>query len=204
MHDPLVVAFEIRRPWPKTSRPRNLDGTSATLHRYRPSLITVWHREPGGHDSGEICKHHSRYQDENGDWQWKFHHAWRFHFWHWHLQIHGLQALRRRLLTRCAWCNGRSTKGDAVNHSMQWDGKRGPWWRGERGLFHNDCASIHMAHDACLCEEPITQQAGYGPCFRCGFYRQFGLSEELRVRRCVLAQIPAGQRLPKEPPCPTT
>lgn len=198
MHDPLVVAFEIRRPWPTTSRPRNLDGTPATPHTYWPSLITIWHREPGGHDSGEICKHHSRYQDGDGKWQWKFHHAWRFHLWHWKVQIHPLQDLRRHLLTRCIWCNGRSRKGDAVNHSLQWDGERAPWWRGERGLFHGDCASVSIAHRTCVCDRPQFDHDGYGLCARCGQRRSHGMTAEGLTIQRALRQVPVGGRRPKE------
>jgi hypothetical protein len=200
MHDPLVVAFTIRRPWPTTSRPRNLDGTLAKPHRYRPALITVWHREPGGHDSGEICKHTSRYQDRDGKWQWRFHHAWRFHIWHWHVQLHGLQALRRRLLTRCTWCNGRSTKGDQVSTSNQWDGERGPWWRGERGLFHGDCSGVASAHSTCVCENPQFDHDGWGRCARCDQGRSYGMTAEGLAIQRALRQVPVGGRRPKERP----
>jgi len=60
MHDPMVVAFEIRRPWP---RRRRLVG-----RRYWPALITIWHVEPNGHDSGEVCKHSHRWQEPDGTW----------------------------------------------------------------------------------------------------------------------------------------
>lgn len=46
MHDPMTIAFEIKRPWPA---PRNqaLGG-----YRYWPPVITVWHVDPevGGDD----------------------------------------------------------------------------------------------------------------------------------------------------------
>lgn len=194
MHDPLVVAFEIRRPWSKRSRPRYIDGTPAPTHRYWPSLVTVWHREPGGHDSGEVCRHYHRYQDAEGKWQYKFHHAWRFHVHHWRIQVHGLQALRRRLLTRCAWCGGRSVKGDAVNVSHQWDGPPGRWWEGEPGLFHMDCSAIARAHATCVCESPVLEYDTYGRCARCGRSRSFGMTEENLVRARELSAIPTGAR----------
>lgn len=194
MHDPLVVAFEIHRPWPKTSRPRYTDGTLAPTHRYWPSIITVWHREPGGHDSGEVCKHHTRYQDANGDWQWKFHNAWRFHVHHWHVQIHALQDARRRLLTRCTWCGGRSRKGDAVNVSHQWDMPRGHWWQGERGLFHGDCSAISTAHHTCICDDPVLEHDNYGCCARCGRHRSFGMTDEHLARVRELNKVRAGGR----------
>ena len=187
MHDPLVVAFEIRRPWP-TRR-------DSTGWRHWPSLVTVWHREPGGHDSGEVCKHYRRMLNPfTGEWRTEFHQRWRFHVHHWKVQVHPLQEWRRRLLTRCAWCGGRSTKGDAVNVSSQWDGPRNRWWRGERGLYHGDCSSISHAHNTCLCEAPITDSDGYGWCARCTKYRGYGKTEEHLARMRELAAIPARQR----------
>jgi hypothetical protein len=190
MHDPLVVAFEIRRPWPKRSRARYIDGTPAPTFRYWPSIITVWHREPGGHDALTIC----RKRTQQPDGTWKYSRTWIFHVHHWKLQIHPLQHLRRRMLTRCTWCGGRSRKTDPVNVSHQWDGPRGRWWRGEPGLFHEDCSAIKSAHGTCLCDDPLTQESDYGPCARCGKYRTFGLTEEALARMRPLAEIPAGGR----------
>lgn len=179
MHDPLVVAFEIRRPRPKTSRPRNTDGTPVKPIRYWPSLVTVWHREPGGHDSGTVCKWDTR---------------WRFHVHHWRIQVPPLQELRRRLLTRCAWCGGRHRKGDAVNVSHSWDGPRGRWWQGEPGLYHGDCSAVASAHATCVCESPVLEHDGYGQCARCGKSRSFGTTEERLTRARELAVIPEGSR----------
>ncbi len=118
MHDPLVVAFEIRRPWPKRTPRRR--------YYYWPSLITIWHAEPGGRDAFEVCKRSSH---------------WRWHLHHWKIQIRPLQNLRRRLLTSCAECGRKGSP----NISHQWDRERSPWWRGERGLYHRECSSlIHL------------------------------------------------------------
>jgi hypothetical protein len=190
MHDPLVVAFEIRRPWPK----RIKAGKTLPARLRWPSMITVWHREPNGHDAGDVCKQHSRYQDADGKWQWKFHHGWRFHIHHWSIQVPALQAVRRRLLTRCAWCGGRSAKGDRVNVSLQWDGPRGRWWRGEPGLYHHDCSAIDRAHATCVCEHPVLEYDGYGRCARCDAYRAYGMSDEALARARDLKVIPAGGR----------
>lgn len=194
MHDPLVVAFEIRRPWPERSRPRTLNGTPLPASWHWPALITVWHREPGGHDSGTVCKHHTRYQDETGAWQWWFHHGWRLHIHHWKIQAHPLQHLRRRLLTRCCWCGGRSRKHDVVNVRRGWDGPRVRWWQGERGLYHHDCSAIEAAHDTCLCADPIFEYDGWGSCVRCGKSRSYGCSPEALERMRGLAQVPVGER----------
>ncbi|MEU4576631.1 hypothetical protein [Nonomuraea sp. NPDC023979] len=182
MHDPLVVAFEIRRPWP-TKR-------DSTGWRHWPSLVTVWHREPGGHDALTICQ--KRVQMPDGGW--KYPRTWRWHVNHWKIQVHAMQELRRRLLTRCTWCGGRSRKGDAVDTSHSWDGPRSRWWQGECGLYHGNCSGIARAHSACVCADPITDGEGYGSCARCGKYRGFGWTEESLARMRELATVPRGQR----------
>lgn len=197
MHDPMCVAFTIPRPWPKRQKRTfgparwRLKGkfwNIAGRGIYWPSLVTVWHVEPGGRDSGTVCK----YRDH-----WKHPH-------HWRIQVHPLQNLRRWALTRCEWCGGRSRKGDYVNCSKQWDLERGPWWRGERGLFHGGCTGIHEAHAACLCEDGIYDSElsgwGYGTCAKCGKRREWR-SDDRRAApideaRRILATIPEGQRDP--------
>lgn len=230
MHDPLVVAFEIRRPWPQRStlpaageksirwrirlhhthlaacendpphpqgafpwwKPSSYSAFWRLAGRdfYWPSLITIWHREPGGHDALSMCQ--KRIQLPDGTW--KFTRGWRWHIHHWHLQFPPLQALRRRLLTRCAWCGGRSRKGDAVNMSHQWDGPRGRWWHGEPGLYHGDCSAIASAHRTCACEDPITEHEGYGRCFHCGRFRPWGMKPERLARVRELQATPARAR----------
>lgn len=135
MHDPKVVVYEIRRPWPKVSRssprarePRwkfslrspfwNIAGREA----YFPSLITIWHVEPGGDDVGTHCSYHD---------QWR-------HVHHWRLQFPPLQKWRRRLLTRCEECGRKGSP----NVSFAWERASTPWWRGEKGLYHRECASL--------------------------------------------------------------
>lgn len=147
MQDPLTVAFEVRRPWPRldhyATKRAAQDGVRWRFHRYHatvlagrailwPSLITVWHRDPSGVDD-KTCPTYPG-------------NAWRFHVHHWRLQIHPLQQLRRRLLTRCEVCGGRSVKGHAVNFRRTWTPKA-RWWRGEAGLAHMDCAGIELAQD---------------------------------------------------------
>lgn len=118
-----------------------------------------------------------------------------------------LRDLRRRWLTRCEWCGGRSRKGDWVNVSGRQDRQRGRWWQRERGLYHGDCSSIEHAKTVCLCGPdggPWESELGgyaYGACASCGKYRGW-LSEDerssptypgLHVNR-LLAAIPAGER----------
>jgi hypothetical protein len=143
VHDPLTVAFEIRRPWPELSRseltPWSRVGEGNWVVRrspfwilagrrlYWPSMITIWHRDPSGYDN-DVCLagHRSR--------------TWRFHVHHWRIQVVPLQKARRRLLTRCSDCGGRSTKAHPVNLGG-WGRERGPWWRGETGLKHMNCTT---------------------------------------------------------------
>ena len=201
MHDPMVVAFEIRRPWPqrrkgkKVSEKRWKIGSSpfwniAGVELYWPGLITIWHVDPSGHDAFHDCPHSSK-------WQWHIH--------HWKLQVHPVQHLRRWALTRCEWCKGKSRKGDMVNCSLDWHRSKSPWWHGERGLYHSDCSAISRAHRQCVCEVGVggpwdSELAGYayGNCARCGKVRGWQ-SEDRRdnprdAANRILQTIPHGGR----------
>lgn len=159
MHDPLAVAFDIRRPWPKRERSHDAKPdqprwkaryqwatwrkpwtgwmafwTIAGYGFYFPSVITVWHREPDGKDALTVC----RTRSQRPDGTWRYTKGWVWHVHHWKIQVSPLQDLRRRLLTKCEEC-GRKGR---PNVSHQWDAKRGPWWRGERGLYHSQCSSL--------------------------------------------------------------
>lgn len=195
MHDPLTVAFEIRRPWPRVdaygTRQAARNGVRWRVRRHHhtviagravrwPSLITVWHRDPSGYDSTTCPIYPSR--------------SWRFHVHHWRLQVHPLQEWRRCLLTRCTWCEGRSVKGDWVNVSHSWDGPRARWWQGEKGLFHRDCSSIERAHSTCVCTRPVLDQDAYGMCARCGLFRPFGFTDANLARARDLQTVPSGGR----------
>lgn len=177
MHDPKVVAFELK--WPN---------------------ITVWHKEPGGRDSGEVCRHYITRQLPDGSQRTVVTNGWKYHVHHWKLQVHCLQRLRRRLLTRCDWCGGRSHKGDPVNCSRGLGGPRAPWWRGERGLEHVDCDSYRAAHERCLCDTPDLP----GPeennrgclCSYCGQRYSGPIAPGLRARLLLLVTVPVGQRDP--------
>ncbi len=50
MHDPLTVAFEIKRPWPTK-------GETLSGYRYYPAIFRIWHKDP--------CKGHG---DDSCDW----------------------------------------------------------------------------------------------------------------------------------------
>ena len=175
MHDPMTVAFEIRRPIPRRpSRPVREGSPRWELKVYRkraadhpgwnpkrwwnprywapfqvafgrewyfPSLITVWHVEPKGHDSGTICKHARKWQDDAGKWHYKVSNRWRWHFWHWHIQIPPFQTVGRFLWERCIECGRRYPWGYApVSH--QWDGPKRRPFRIQRINYHHECSAL--------------------------------------------------------------
>ena len=165
MHSPEVLAFSIRRIWPeihKNSMRKNAPRWQAPIHRrddgswmispfayvpghelYFPSLLDVWHMEPGGRDSLTVCKH--RITDDQGNFvRWS--NAWKWHVHHWKISPVFIYTIRRKLLTRCARCGGRSVKGNQVNHSLTWNGGAGTkWWQPEKHLFHSKCAAEESA-----------------------------------------------------------
>lgn len=188
MHDPMCVAFEIRRPWPA-----HYSTHLGRQRRWWPPIISVWHVEPRGHDSGEVCRQYDRATG-------RVLHGWRWHIHHWRIQVHALQELRRRVLTRCAWCGGGHYRRDPVDVSRSWDGPRGRWWQGEPSLHHVDCSAIAGAHDTCVCENPIHEHelAGwtYGRCARCAKHRGWRTTADQLDRLRILAAVPAGRRDP--------
>lgn len=165
MHDPMVVAFEIRRPWPGRRPTRVRPGQPRwewTIHRrygrdhrgpnprrwwrpgswspfvtvagwrfYFPSLITIWHVEPGGRDSGTVCRHWSDGGPDN---------RWRWHVHHWKIQIPPLQHLRAMLFDRCEVCHRKGRP----NIGHQWDSPGVGWrkWRSRPDLYHRECSEL--------------------------------------------------------------
>jgi hypothetical protein len=89
-----------------------------------------------------------------------------------------------------------------VNHSQQWDNERGPWWKGERGLFHSDCSTISAAHQSCACHlhaggpwESNLSGCPYGSCATCGKFRGWQKEHTPRDDANRLMQtIPVGGR----------
>ncbi|OWK34348.1 hypothetical protein FRUB_10319 [Fimbriiglobus ruber] len=128
----MTVAFEIKNPFVRS------------IHGYRPALVTVWHVDPERDGSDDSCDWFNKGKAE--DRQDPRPRAWwkhpRYHFWHWRLQIHPLQTLRRRLFSRCQKC-GRGI-GKETPVGLHWDEPRPrwfEWFRSERGVMHHDCFS---------------------------------------------------------------
>lgn len=172
-------------PWWRASSYSRF-STLAGRGYFWPALITIWHHEPGGRDAGTVCKGYPK--------------GWKLlrHIHHLSVQVSPFQSFRRWALTRCSWCGGRSRKGDPVNLSHSWDGLRGRWWQGEPGLFHHDCSSVESAHRQCICDDPLTQQRGYGNCMFCGKYRTWRPGDEripeFEEATRLLAALPKGTR----------
>lgn len=92
------------------------------------------------------------------------------------------------------WCGGTSRKGDYVNVSLGWDRERGPWWRGENGLFHGDCTSAYGAHRACVCDEPAPERESHGDCAHCGRFVPFGRKPAAVEANRVFQRLAPGER----------
>lgn len=73
----------------------------------------------------------------------RFHRPWfkhpRWHIWHWRVQIHPWQQLRRWMLTKCEGC-GKGFKFGESPTSHSWHSEPPKFLRGERGLYHSDCS----------------------------------------------------------------
>lgn len=156
-------------------------------------LATVWHVEPDGRDSGEVCPHYHRRQRPDGTTAIIPTAAWRWHVRHWRLQLHPLQDWRRRLLTRCEWCRGPHRKRRPVNNALGWETPDSPWWHGERGLYHRDCASASIAARMCVCSVPVLSHRDYGTCAVCGGGRSYGQSDSQRAGAIVMKECQPGQ-----------
>jgi hypothetical protein len=135
VHDPSVVVFDVPRPWPKVRR-RNAVGRLF----YWPSIITVWHDEPGGRDAGSLCGWPERGRKLP---LWLFRHRR-----HLRVQWRTKQALNRWLYQRCEHCGGKSRRRHPVNVSHQWGSGPQEWGRSKPGLYHGACsANVSLRRD---------------------------------------------------------
>lgn len=110
MHDPMSVAHEIKYPWRQSLTIATMNGKTTAAIRYRPPMVTIWHRDPSGYDSGVRCR--------MGPEQ-----RWRWHVHHWRLQIHPLQRIRRAV-QRCAGCGQRFGWNPPALIAAGWDDPR--------------------------------------------------------------------------------
>ncbi|MEU5156780.1 hypothetical protein [Glycomyces sp. NPDC021274] len=109
----------IRRPWPK------VEARNGRRHLYWPSIVDVWHVEPGDKDSNPPC--HSKW--------------WQLHFWHWDVKVAIVQRLKRFLFERCTECGRRYPWGYAPV-SREWDEPGGRWFRVRPHAYHWECCHL--------------------------------------------------------------
>lgn len=122
-----------------------LAGRTFGLYRFG----TIWHNEPRGRDSGEVCKHWTPIEDASW-WQRRrarpgdksvANRAWRWHVHHWTLQVFALQHLRRFMLDRCDECGRHYPYGYApIGYS--WDPPRLHFWQRRTGTCHHECDAM--------------------------------------------------------------
>lgn len=151
MHDSAVLALSVSLPIPsrisktRTDR-RGLSWPFLYLGGYEVyfghTLVDVWHEEPGGADSGTVCR-------DRRLWT---------HVRHLRLRYPMLRDLRRRLFTTCEWCGELGSRRHPVNISHGWGGDerdgKAPWWVGDRARYHRECSTVADANQRCVCETP--------------------------------------------------
>lgn len=106
-------------PWyrPKAWQPR-VFGRAFGMYTF----ATVWHVEPDGHDSGDICKHWIDGKHSN---------AWRWHIHHWSIRIHPYLRIKRWLRDRCGECGRR----------FFWKDSRHGYMGGDT-VYHDHCMTL--------------------------------------------------------------
>lgn len=67
---------------------------------------------------------------------WYKHPKW--HFWHWSIQIHGVQNFKRWAFTRCATC-GKRFGWNESGITNTWHGTGPLWFRSQRDVHHDRC-----------------------------------------------------------------
>ena len=128
---------------------------------YWPSLVTVWHVDPErfGDDSSCRTANYTHRQEFPPDPPEAWHNArnwshryrvqretpwldrvvpWRWHLWHWHIQVHPVQQFKRWAFSRCSKCGGRFRWGYSPV-SGSWHGTGPLWFRSERNTYHSEC-----------------------------------------------------------------
>lgn len=133
MHDPLVLAYAIRRPALNKLRPSTFRREWRCWKRWTfwgrlwrstsTHFIDVWHREPQGHDALTVCSRSSR---------------WRWHIHHWHLRFWPAFNARKWALLRCAECGRRGRWGYAWTSNSWHQGNKLRHWK----VLHEECSSL--------------------------------------------------------------
>lgn len=77
----------------------------------------------------------------------------RWHFWHWQIQVHPWQQLRRRLFDRCAHCGKPFINTCPVSHS--WHSEPPGWFQSRKGLYHDECSNVVVSTDRAMHEKNI-------------------------------------------------
>lgn len=140
--DPELRGDDDSCDWFNHKRPRN--AAESALAEAQWDLETLLDNEPHYPSSREhlafqrlkAATHAFLHRPSRTHW-WQLHPRW--HVWHWRIQIHPVQDFKRWAFSRCAGCGRRFAFGySPVSHS--WNGTGPRWFRGERGVFHSECA----------------------------------------------------------------
>lgn len=78
--------------------------------------------------------------------RWYQHPKW--HFWHWKIQIHPLEAFKRWAFSRCATC-GEGFKWGQSGWTNTWEPDGPQWFRSERDLHHDGCGGNATRSGSC-------------------------------------------------------
>lgn len=169
MHDPESVAFDLY--WPFL---RRKVSWHPGYERY--IAVTIWHVDPETAGFEDSCIRAAWYRkdltiglegkdaitrnesEEIEIMRWRrkllsevswlsLRLPWRWHFWHWRIQFHAIQNLKRCLFSRCARCGKRFRWGESCVHSG-WSGTGALWFRSESNLYHWDCHKERSAEVA--------------------------------------------------------
>lgn len=114
------------------------------------TFATVWHVEPGGHDSGEVCKHWIDGKHSN---------AWRWHVHHWSIQVIPYRRVRNWLFQRCGECGRRFFWKDSRHGYMSSD-----------TVYHDRCMTLrHVQYQLDDATKVLQGRADNTECWRVGY-----------------------------------
>lgn len=163
MHDPMVVAFEVRLPFPirqkwsdaKPGKPRWISRRRRTNEDHLGQPIYRWWR-PAGYNwrlagrSFRSARLATVWHNEPGgrdsfavcqnkhqqaDGTWKYNRRWAWHVHHWSVQVHLWRRIKRFLFERCHLCGRHYPWGYApIGHGFD-----------SPHSYHRECSSlVHM------------------------------------------------------------